>query len=192
MFIIGILVFVAGIFFVALIGADYNLQMVMRVLFDWPTTFSFIVVIAAIIIATDGFKTFVTAVKALLSKKYSLSATDKEKAIRLFKLLGRAVISASILFTMMGLILTLYSLSDPNYLGPKIALALNSIFQGAFINLVLIYPAINVLQTRYSVDEKTVISEKQVIDKLLELCYKQGISPEEILDANEIYFKKYQ
>lgn len=193
MYVRGILVFIVGVFFMALIGADYNLNLAM-VFIDGPTTFCFIVVFAAVIISTGGFRTFITAINALSSKKYSISAADKEKAIRLFKLLGKSVVYASILFTLMGLMLILVQLDDidPAALGPSIAVAILAVFQGAFINLALIFPAINILETRYNTEEKTVISEKQVIDKLLELCYKQGISPEEVLSADEMYFKKLQ
>ena len=56
------------------------------------------------------------------------------------------------------------------------------------VNLVFTYPAIHIIESRYNQEEKRVISEKQVMDKLLELCYKKGVSPEEIMDANEIKF----
>lgn len=189
MFVLGVLIFTAGLLFLALIETNHNFAMIMNIFLDWPTTFSFIVVIAAVIIATDGLKTFITAINAILSKECSILASDKEKAIRLFRLLGKSVNYASILLVVLGIRLMLISLSDPYSLGPRAATALASLFQGLFINLIFINPAINILQTRYNTEEKTVVSEKQVIDKLLELCNKQGISPEEILNANEIHFK---
>jgi hypothetical protein len=54
----------------------------------------------------------------------------------------------------------------------------------------LIYPAIYLLEIRRNAEEKIVISEKQIIDKMLEMCYRQGITPEEILNAGEISFKE--
>lgn len=193
MYVLGILVCMLSMFIIAASGAASGgggFEQSFSILYDLPTIFSFIVIIASVIIATNSFKTFIKAVNALLSKRYSISAADKEKAVRLFKLLGRSIIYASILFAMMGLLKSLRDLSDINLLGPNIAMTLYSIFQGTFINLILIYPAINILETRYNTEEKTVISEKQVIDKLMELCYKQGITPEEILNANEIHFKE--
>lgn len=190
MFILGILIFTVGIFFMAVLAMNYDVGMATWVLFDWPTTFFFIVVMIAVIVSISGFKTFVAAINALLSKKYNISTAEKEKAIKLFKLLGKSVVYASVLLTVMGLMQVLCDLSDPVSIGPSIAVALFALFQGAYINLVFIYLAINVLQSRYNAEEKTVISEKQVIDKLLELCYRKGVSPEEVLESNEIFFKK--
>ena len=190
MFILGIAVFLIGIFFMILSEFSYGPGMAMQAYNDLTITVFFIIVIAAVIIATGSFKTFIAAINALLSKKYIISAADKEKAIQLFKLIGKTVVYASVLAAVTGLISLLYNMSDIASIGPTIAAALIAIFQGACINLIFIYPAINVLQTRYNTEEKRVISEKQVIDKLLELCYKQGITPEEILDAHEISFRK--
>lgn len=190
MFTLGIAVFFTGLFFIVWVSSHYDPRMAIYILFDLPTTFFFITTITAVIVATGNFKTFIAAINALLSKKYNISAADKEKSIRLFKLLGKSVVSAAVLLTVVGLTLMLMDLSDPAYLGPRISIALCAISQGVCINLILIYPAINVLQARYIAEEKRVISEKQVIDKLLELCYRQGITPEEILDAREISFRK--
>jgi flagellar motor component MotA len=154
--------------------------------------FFYIVIICAVIIATGGFKTFTRAINALLSKKYVISAADKEKAIRLFKLIGKSVFAAAALNIIIGLMLMLHNLSDFTSLARNIAASFQAIFYSAFINLVFIYPAVYNLENRYNTEEKRVLSEKQVMDKLLMLCYKQGISPEDIIDADEISFKKYQ
>lgn len=188
MFVLGILIFVAGLFLILGLSNGFSF---IGVLFDLTPAFYFIVLIISVITATGRFRTFIMAINALFSKKYNISAADKEKAIRLFKLLGKSVVYATILFTVIGIQSILSNLSDLAALGPLLSTALCTISQGAFINLILI-SAINVLETRYHTEEKTVISEKQVIDKLLELCYKQGISPEDILNANEIHIKKDQ
>jgi hypothetical protein len=65
------------------------------------------------------------------------------------------------------------------------------VLYAAFLHIVLIYPSVYILKNRKTPEEKpVVISEKQVVSKLLELCYKQGISPEELLNAEEINFGK--
>ena len=74
----------------------------------------------------------------------------------------------------------------------NVAASFVAIFYGLLINVVFINPAIDILESRYNADVKFVISEKQVMDKLLELCYKQGVSPEEIIEASEISFQKKQ
>lgn len=190
MYVIGLLLFSAVYIFMVLVGVDFIVPKLSLVLYDMPTTLYFIVTIASVTIMTGGGKTFIAAVNALISKKYSISAYEKEKAIRLFKLLSKSVVYASVLITFVSFIIMLTDLSDLSKLGPNMAVAINAIVFGAFINLILINPAINILESRYNAEEKTVISEKQVIDKLLELCYKQGISPEEIINADEIQIKK--
>ena len=89
-----------------------------------------------------------------------------------------------LLFT--GLVAMLGMVDDPSYLGPVMAVALLSMVYGALINIVFILPAIHILKHRKNPEEDATVTEKQVIDKLLELCHKQGISPEEIMDAEEI------
>jgi len=157
---------------------------------DTPTLLSFIFVHAAILVKTGEFKIYVKAMNALLSKKYVISAADKEKAINLFTMMLKVNIAIAVLTTLIGIILMLGQLEDPNALGPMIAVSLISMSYAAFLSIFL-YPAIHMLKNRPNPEPVSiVISEKQVIDKLLELCYKQGISPEDILAATEIDFKQ--
>jgi flagellar motor component MotA len=127
---------------------------------------------------------------ALLSKKYVISAHTQQKAIRLFKLMGKSVLYAIVINITIMVCITLLMLDDPSVLGSVFSVILLSVVYGGLFNLMLIYPAIYLLEARRNAEEKTVISEKQVINKLLELCYRQGISPEEILKAGEISFKE--
>jgi len=138
---------------------------------------------------SGDFKIHIKATNALLSKKYVISAADKEKAIALYTLMSKVTIGTTIMLIAIGLVMMFGRLEDPNMLGPMVAVSLISLIYGAFINL-MILPAIYILKNRPNLEPVSVlISEKQVIDKLLELCYKQGISPEEILDAKEIAFR---
>ncbi|MCL2703819.1 MAG: MotA/TolQ/ExbB proton channel family protein [Defluviitaleaceae bacterium] len=191
MYVRGILVFMAMIVCAVLFAIELDMYM-LRFFFDSVTLVVFILAIVGAITAAGGFKTFVSAVNALLSRKYHISASDKEKSIRLFKLIKQTVFYTSLIITMVGIINMLANLNDPSMLGANVAVCIVSIYYGLIINMVFIHPAINLLETRYNTEEKTVISEKQVIDKLLELCYKQGISPEEILNASEMNLIKRQ
>jgi len=173
-----------------LVFSDWHTHSILY-FFDMPTLVPFIFVISTIIFMSGEFKVKVRAANALFSKNYVISARDKEKAIRLFKLLARAVIYVTVITTMISLSLMLMRLEDPSTIGPYLSLSMLSIIYGALINLALIYPAIHILENRPDPEPiSVVISEKQVIDKLLELCYKQGVPPEEILEAKEISFKK--
>jgi len=186
-YIIGIFSFITGLILLLTLRSGLS---GLSYLIEFPTFFGFLIVIIAVILVTGEFRVFIAALNAILSKSYSISAADREKAIKLFKLLGRSIVYASVLFATTGVMQLLSNLDDLSTFGPALAITLLSITYGAFINLIFVYPAISILEVRYNTEEKTVISEKQVIDKLLELCYKQGISPEEIVNANEISFKK--
>ena len=161
-----------------------------------PALFIFLLVMVAIIIMKGGFKTYIAAVNALLSEKYVISAADKEKAIQLFRLLSKSMVYTAIWLTAIGAALILFhadwsvdSIGEVTY---AFGINLIAVMYGAFFNLAFFYPAISILESRNNAEVKTVISEKQVIDKLLELSYKQGITPEEILEADEIAFRKKQ
>jgi flagellar motor component MotA len=160
------------------------------ILINFSSIFFLAMISVGVTMATGNFKTYIMGVNALLSKKYHISAADKERAIRYFKMMSRTVMYASGMATIMMILFILLTLDDPSTLGPKIALSLSAVFYGFLINGVFTYPAVHILESRYNQEEKRVVSEKQVMDKLLELCYKQGISPEEIMDAREIYFNK--
>jgi len=192
-FVIGVLVFLASIFLVVTILGGNTMDYL-----NVPTAMMFLLAIVSVLIMKGGFKTLIVAINALLSKKYSISAADQEKAIRLFKLLAKTVRYAALLYFLIALInmsmAINWAFDDKDVLVPvvlvNVAASALTIVYGLIINLVFLRPAIDILETRHNAEMKTMISEKQVIDKLLELSYKQGISPEEIMDAGEISFKK--
>ena len=188
MYVKGILVYFTA--FVVLAAVMANRPGDWMIFIDAICLLVLIMVAAGVIIGTGSFKVFIAAVNALFSKRYHISAADKEKAIRLFKLLSMAMIYSAILVTVMSVIMMLLNLDNLQALGPMMAVSLVSIFYGLFANLVFVYPAIFILTSRYNEEERRVISEKQVMDKLMELCHKQGITPEEIMEAHEVYFKK--
>ena len=157
---------------------------------DAPSLMPLIIVIAATVFMTGEYKTFTKSVNALLSKKYKISYEDLQKAIALYGLLAKVVVYTTLITFVLGFTLMVRTLYSPEYLGPMLSVALISVFYGLIANLVFIYPAIHILKHRENSESVKVISEKLVVDKLLELCYKKGISPEEILEADDISFGK--
>ena len=155
-----------------------------------PTLLCFICAIPIMLFATGEFKTFIKASNAVFSKKYVISYEDREKGIKLFEFLIKIVNYTAVICTIIALVLILGNLDDLHLLGPMLSIALLTALYAATFNFALLYPAIYVLKNRQNEEHKIVINEKEVINKLLELCYKQGISPEEILTANEISFRK--
>ncbi|MCL2388043.1 MAG: hypothetical protein FWC89_10925 [Defluviitaleaceae bacterium] len=162
-----------------------------------PALMAFLLVLLSVLVVTGEFKTYVKSVNALFSRKYDISSEDKERGIKLFGLMRKSVNYAAVFYTTGAISLMLfdtrnYIYDDRFYLGaigPMLSITLILVLYAVMINLVFILPAIHILQTRKPLEEKPVaINEKEVISKLLELCYKQGISPEEILNSNEITF----
>jgi len=159
---------------------------------DVPTLISVLFVNGVVIAMTGQFKVFIRAKNAILSSKYVISHEDKEKAIELFRLLSKVTVYATVMFTFISLSIMLSQLDDwRNTLGPMLSISMLSIIYGS-VFVILYQPAIYILEHRKNTDEKekVVINEKMVINKIMELCYKQGITPEEVLDANEIQFRK--
>ncbi|MCL2197853.1 MAG: hypothetical protein FWB80_02915, partial [Defluviitaleaceae bacterium] len=108
---------------------------------DVGSLLQFILAIGAVILITGEFKTFSAALNVLFSKKYKISAENKEKAIRLFEMLPKVVNYCAVFYTMAGLILMLGDLDDINWLGPMLAIMLITPMYAAAINLVVILPA---------------------------------------------------
>ena len=202
-YVLGILVFLGFLYLSIVLAAGFDVGMAF-IMFDLLTAVFMKAAVAAVIIATGGLKTFIMAINAVLSKSYFISAADKEKAIRLFKLISKTIIYATVIFTTLGLIMTFFNASMVSWQGEETSLGLSTalianlaisfltIFYGAVANLIFVHPVIYILESRENLEDKIVISEKQVIDKMLELCYKQGISPEEIVNASEITFRRKQ
>ncbi len=153
MFILGVLLSSLAIFFMAALIANFNLSIALQILFDWPTIFFFIFIITAVIISANGLKTFLAAIKVLLLKKHSISAAENRKAVKLFQLIAKTTVYCSVLLCVIRVMVMLYDLDGLASLGPYIPLVLRGILQGVCINLVLVYPAINVLQARENIVE---------------------------------------
>ena len=159
-------------------------------LMDAPSFIWKIFAIFGVLLMTGEGKTFIAAVNAVLSKKYVLPEVMRVKSIRLLKMMLKIVWGSAVVAICMSIMFMLLQLENPAAIGPMLSVTLTSALYAALINLAFIYPAIIVLENRRNEPEKIVISEKQVIDKLLELCYRQGITPEEIINAEEIAFKQ--
>jgi hypothetical protein len=177
------------LFFPLFITTNYELWY-MALFIDAPTLFAFLITMAGVIVVTREFKTSIRTANALFSKKYKISAEDKERGIRLLGLMKKTLICATVFFMIGTLIIMLAGFDDLAHIGPMISILLLTPLYAAIIILIFINPAIYILKTRQNAEEKpAAINERQVVNKMLELCYKQGISPEDIINANEISFK---
>ena len=158
---------------------------------DMPSLLPLIMIVSATIFMTGEYRTHTRAVNAILSKKYKISNQDKEKAIMLYKLLAKVVVYTSLLITIIGFVQMIGMMDGELWAASwraMLSVAVVPLVYGAIINLAFIYPAIHILHNRENSEVAAVISEKLVVDKMLELCYKKGITPEEILDADDISF----
>jgi hypothetical protein len=188
-YILGILIMVMGFLFITFIAADLQWVLVMD-LVDLPTLFLFLFVIIGVIVFTDGFKVFIAAINAIFSKKYIIDAHTRDRAVRMFKMMGKMLGLTAVANTMVMVCLMLMQLDDPGALGSMLSISMLSIVYAALVYVIKILPAVYILENRRNPEDKIVISERQVIDKFLELCYRQGISPEDIMGADEISFGK--
>jgi len=182
--------FVGTIFMVVIMGGHFG-SMLWFV--DLPSLMSLVMANATVMIVTGGFKVYVQAMNAVLSKNYVISHGDREKAISLMQLLSKVTMGAGGLFSLLAVIIMLTQLDDLLMVGPMLSIALLTLIYAIVFQVIFFWPVIYILKHRRNpgeVGEKIVISEKLVVNKLMELCYKQGISPEEILEAEEISFKK--
>jgi magnesium-transporting ATPase (P-type) len=189
-FVIGVLLMIAGFIMMGSIMMNFTGIWWLWKFFDLPIILWMKLAMAAVIVATGEFRTFIGGINALLSKKYVLSAEMQNRAIRLFKLFGKIAICVAVVDMLLGMSLILTYLDDPGALGPMLSVSLISPLYAAFFNLAIVIPITHILHYRRNPEDKLVISEKQVIDKMLELCYRQGITPEEIMNAQEISFKE--
>ena len=159
---------------------------------DAPSLMPLGIVIAATVFMTGEYKTFTKSVNALLSKKYKISYEDLQKAISLYRLLAKVVVYTTLISFVLGIMMMFGAVREYEFslwlLGVMFSVALVSVLYGLIASLVFIYPAIHILKHRENSESVKVISEKLVVDKLLELCYKKGISPEEILEAEDVSF----
>ena len=192
-FIIGGILLKSTFLLMVLMTSNYNMWGIFAFI-DMPTIIFILVVNASVLIATGQFKLFIKAANAIIFKNYVLSNTNKEQAINMFKLLVKTTNYAAALNFFAATVLILSLLDDLNALGPMFSIALISVVCAIVINLIFNLPAIEILKTRKNPDEKEtlIISEKLVINKMLEMCYKQGITPEDVLNAEEIYFKNHE
>ena len=156
MYVRGILIFFLGFIFITLIGVGFSVEAFAQFI-DPAGAFMFLIVIVAVIISQGEFKAFVKAMNALLSKKYHLLAEDREKSIRLFKLIGKSVLYATALIFLIGLSSVLIFISGTSGQLPlelAFAVLMNTCIYGLFINMAFINPAINILEVRRNMDEK--------------------------------------
>ena len=184
-----IIIFIIVVFLIIIGG---NTAWAILEVIDVPSLMPLGIVIAATIFMTGEYETFTKSVNALLSKKYKISYEDLQKAISLYRLLAKVVVYTTLISFVLGIIIMFGAVREYEFslwlLGVMFSVALVSVIYGLIANLVFIYPAIHILKHRENSESVKVISEKLVVDKLLELCYKKGISPEEILDADDISF----
>ena len=184
--VVSLIVWAGSIWFVL---GDLSLQGITWVI-DMPSLMTIVLAQWAVILITGEGKTFIKSLNALFSKKYVISNQDRLKAVELNILLSKVTVYAALFAFTTGLVFMLGMLGDPSVLGPIISVSLISLVYGALINIIFVLPAIYILKHRKNPDDNAAITEKQVVDKLLELCHKQGLSPEEIMEADEINLKK--
>jgi flagellar motor component MotA len=146
-----------------------------------------IFVLVSTLLATGSFKLFTRGLNAVISRKYHIPDEERKQAMDLFRLLSKATIAAAVLLIPMGLIAALGHLEDMEALGHAIASTLVAPLFGAIVPIALFEPVVFILRYRENAKERAVKAYPKALgDKLLELCYKNGLSAEDIENATDI------
>lgn len=184
---LGFCLTLVGILLTMIIGAQWNVGD-FYIFLNWPTIIFFLMILTGVIMCTSNTKTFTMAVNGVLSRRYKMTEVQREKALALFTLLEKSVKCSAALLAMIGFCLTLLKMDDLSSLGPNICIILLSVFYGALILLVFIYPAQYILQHQKEEEPARAvrIKEKAAVDKLLQLCFEKGLTSEDIINADEI------
>jgi flagellar motor component MotA len=145
--------------------------------------------VVSTLIATSNFKLFTRGFNAVISRKYYLPETERLKAADLFRLLSKVTIAAACFGVFAGIIAMLGHMDDTEALGHALAAALVSPVLGAAVPIMFFEPAAFVLRHRAETEAGAARMKaypKALGDKLLELCYQNGLSAEDIEKATDI------
>jgi flagellar motor component MotA len=141
------------------------------------------------LLATSGFKLFVRGLNAAISHKYHLPDEERTAAADLFRLLSKVAIAAAVFGVFLGLISMLGHMGDVEQFGHALAATLVSPLYGVAAALVLCEPVAYILRHPQQNDAPAASVKaypKALGDKLLALCYQNGLSAEDIERATGI------
>ncbi|MDR1247144.1 MAG: hypothetical protein LBK57_08980, partial [Clostridiales Family XIII bacterium] len=124
---------------------------------------------------------------AVISRKYHIPDDERKQAADLFRLLSKATIGAAVFLIPLGMISALANMDDIYAFGHAIAATLVAPLMGAAVPIALFEPVVFILRYRSNTSERAVKAYPKALgDKLLELCYKNGLSTEDIENATDI------
>ena len=157
-----------------------------------PSFLGHFIILTSVIVATSSFKVFISGINGAFSKKYQMTKEQSDITLALFRLLQRTVNYTSVLVFLIGLVIGLGYLSDLFMLGPILAMTMIAPLYGIIINIAFINLVIYNLEHKHESESATVvrIKDKEVADKLLQLCFEKGLTHEDIMEADEITLRK--
>jgi flagellar motor component MotA len=188
--------FIANVFAIIMIMyiASEGRLLDMTTFIDGPTVFYFVLTIGGAVVSTGGFKTLVSGINGIFSRKYQMTDEQREKSVELFKFLGKVTALASIVLMFSGVILLMLNLNDPSTMGTHVGVALMAVFWGAAIEMLFIQPAVYMLNQKREPEPARAarIKDKEALEKLAQLCFEKGLTYEDIMEADDIQLRKYQ
>jgi flagellar motor component MotA len=147
-------------------------------------------VIIATLLATSNFKLFTRGFNAVISRKYYLPDEERRRAEELFHLLSRVTVASAVFLVFVGIISMLGHVDDTEALGHALTAALVSPIIASALIVIFFEPAAFILRYRQNAPERKMNSYPKALgDKLLELCYKNGLSEEDIENATDIVLR---
>jgi len=115
---------------------------------DMPSLIGPLIAAVAMIVITGKHKAAIAGLRALISKKHQITEADRIKAIKLYKLMRRAIWCAAVLFFVVSLINIMSDVQNWELFMRNLAVAGLSVFYAVLINLILINPVIGILEMR--------------------------------------------
>jgi flagellar motor component MotA len=145
-------------------------------------------VVVSTLLSTGKFKLFTRGLNAVISRKYYMPDDERRQAADLFRLLSKATIAAAVFLIPLGVMAALGNLSDTEALGHAMVAMLIAPLVGAFVPIAVFEPAAFILLHPSEPSKRGGVKTypKALGDKLLELCYQNGLSAEDIENATGI------
>lgn len=131
----------------------------------------------------DGIE--IDIVKGMLSKERSLTAQRHEQAQKIFRALSDVAPAMGMIGTLVGLVQMLANMSDPDAIGPAMAVALLTTLYGAFIANVISSPIADKLELRGTEEDN---NQALIIDAIQSIG--AGIHPNIMKDSLQNYVPK--
>lgn len=143
MYLIGIAIFLLGIYVLA-----YSGDMTLAQLIDLPTLIMHLFMIVGVLTAVNGFTAFWSGLKAAVLPKSAISEEMRGRAASLFRLLSKTAALSSLIGLIVGVLWMFGVLDDPYALGGPLSVCLIAPLYGIILIVAVFEPVVFILKKR--------------------------------------------